>query len=277
VGPGQTPLNREGWLRAIFSENIRFTHFKKEFHFVPELPLPEVDDDARFIVGKIGRRYSALENEPPEEGLAEILHEAWLAAAVIIDPTSHDDGQKVAFEAVSKIGTPLPIFESLAKHINSQTPKEPFVLEVNPIVDPETFWQFEAENRGAITFVEFDLLVPNMFGIRHDLDEELKALRDAEKVRKAKLGLENEDGLNLDTERTRQTVSYTLEGGGAIKARTRAPRKTFNSKKKGKRIKVDPPAPPASVTPADALVPVVSAPETFASKVSRAISKVFGA
>jgi len=92
---------------------------------------------------------------------------------------------------------------------------------VNPIVDPDTFWEFERENRGEITLIEFDLMVPNMFGTRNDLDRELRELRDNERVRKAKLALENEDGLNLNTERNRQTVNYTLEGGGGIKAKAK--------------------------------------------------------
>ena len=82
-------------------------------------------------------------------------------------------------------------------------------------------------------------MVPNMFGTRNDLDRELRELRDNERVRKAKLALENEDGLNLNTERNRQTVNYTLEGGGGIKAKAKRKKHKFNSKRKGKRITIE--------------------------------------
>src|SRR5579863_5457155 len=75
-GPEGQPFNREGWLRAIFSESVEFLHYKSPFHFVPE---SAVAIDGRFVFGRIGRQYHAVENEPPEEGLTEIVHDAWIA------------------------------------------------------------------------------------------------------------------------------------------------------------------------------------------------------
>jgi hypothetical protein len=258
-GPEGRPLSREQWLRAVLAEPIEFAYYGNTFHFVPE---PEEVPSSLFILGRIGREYHAIEHEPPEAGLVEVLHDAWTAATIIVDPTSHEDGQKVAFEVVSRVGKPLRVLEALLGAINGRVPKEPYVAQVNPIVDPATFWEFEEENRGEITFIEFDLLAPNMFGTRNDLDKELKELRDHEKARKAKLELENEDGLNLNTDRTRQTVGYTLEGGGAIKARTKRKRKRFDSRRSGRRITVE---------PQDA-----GHVETFFSKVGRVITRVFG-
>jgi hypothetical protein len=74
-----------------------------------------------------------------------------------------------------------------------------------------------------------------MFGSKTALDEELKELQKNEKITKAKLELKNEDGLNLETERTTESVIYTLRGGGDITARA-PPRRYYNSSKKGKRI-----------------------------------------
>jgi hypothetical protein len=133
-------------------------------------------------------------------------------------------------------------------------------LEINPISDPETFWTFEEQNRDEIISISFELAAPNMFGTRNDLDEEMKSLRDHERMRKAKLELENSDGLKLNTDRVRNTVDYTLEGGGTLKARPRR-HKTFNSKQKGKRIVVPPP-PPEQI-------------DTFRSKIDRVIAWIF--
>jgi hypothetical protein len=66
----------------------------------------------------------------------------------------------------------------------------------------------------------------------------MRELRDNEKVREAKLTIENKDGLKLETERVRQTVEYTLEGGGNIRARTKR-KKRYNSKDKTKKITIE--------------------------------------
>src|SRR6516162_3483625 len=94
-----------------------------------------------------------------------------------------------------------------------------------------------------------------IFGTRHDLDAELRALRDHERVEKARLALENPDGLKLNTHRVREAVGYALEGGGGIKARTRR-KKKFDSSRRGRRVAIE-------ETPA--------AEQSFLARVGRAI------
>jgi hypothetical protein len=148
--------DRQTWLREVFGRQIVFQHYGTEMHYVPS-PAAHTT----LIVGRIGRSTHVDENEPPEAGMEEIERESWIAAAVLIDPTRHADGQKAAIQ--NRVGKPTAIFKSLVRHIN-ETGANPYVIEANPIVDPETFWQFEAQNRGEITKVTFDLFPPNMFG-----------------------------------------------------------------------------------------------------------------
>ena len=229
--PTEVP-SREVWLRRIFGTEIMFQHYGNACHYVPETDTPETP----LIIGRIGRPRPVTENDPPEAGLREIQRDSWVAAGIIIDPRTHGDGQKAAIEENTRVGNPGGIFKSLVNNINERT-DEPYIIEANPIVDPNTFWQFE-EEPGEITSVSFDLYAPNMFGLRNELDKELRELRDNEKVREAKLTLENKDGLELRTERTQQTVDYTLEGGGNIRARTKR-KKRYNSKQKTKKIVVE--------------------------------------
>jgi hypothetical protein len=98
-----------------------------------------------------------------------------------------------------------------------------------------------------------------MFGLRNELDKELRELRDNEKVREAKLTLENKDGLELETERVRQTVNYTLEGGGNIRARTKR-KKRYNSKNRTKKVTVE-----------------EATDKNFILRIGTAIAKLFGA
>jgi hypothetical protein len=106
------------------------------------------------------------------------------------------------------------------------------------------------------------LHVPNMFGIRDDLDKELQDLRDHERARRAKIEIQNEDGLNLQTERVQNTVAHALDGGGAVKART-SDGKRFNSRRKVKRERVE------------VELPSDEEPPSFAERVRRAIAAVF--
>jgi hypothetical protein len=244
--------SRETWLRKMFSVEIVFDHYGNEFHYVPE---PEASD-ARLIVGRIGRARPVTENDPPEAGLREVERESWIAAGIIIDPSTHTDGQKAAIEDNARVGNPASIFKSLVRRINDRG-NEPYIIEANPIVDPDTFWEFERQNRGEITSVSFDLYAPNMFGLRNELDKELRELRDNEKVREAKLTLENKDGLDLQTERVRQTVDYTLEGGGNIRTRTKR-KKRYNSKQRTKMVVVED-----------------GAPKNFVGRIGAAIARLF--
>ena len=177
------PPTREAWLRRTFGVEIVFDHYGNEFHYLPEPDVPTPP-----VAGRIGRPRPVVENEPPEEGLHEVERESWIAAGIIIDPRTHDDGQKVAIEENRQVGQPSSIFNSLIAKINERT-GESYVIEANPIVDPETFWEFVRENRGEITSVSFDLFAPNMFGIRGDLDREMRELKEKEHVRKAELTL----------------------------------------------------------------------------------------
>lgn len=258
VRPG-VPHDRESWLRAIFSKEIVFLHRGADFHFVP---LPEVGTP-EIMVGRVGRRVVAVENQPPQNFFSETEHESWRAALVLIDPRAHENGQLIAAEMVPEVGRPLPIMDSLAQSINTGTPPEPYFVEVNAITDTKTFWDFEKENRGHIVDITFELHVPNMFGIRDDLDKELKELRDHERARRAKFEIQNEDGLNLQTDRVANTVQHTLDGGGAVKART-DDGKRFNSRRRVRRETVD------------VELPSDEAPPTLAERVLRAISAVFG-
>ena len=144
----------------------------------------------------------------------------------------HDDGQKVAFEEDSRVGRPTAIMDSLAAYLNRND--GPYFFEPNPISDAETFWDFIRKNEGEVTSVTFEFIAPNMFGQADDYDKEMAAMRDEERVRRAKLQLENPDGLALETPRVKHAVNYAARGTGSIKAKTKRHKK-FNSKNRVKK------------------------------------------
>jgi hypothetical protein len=223
-------MGREDVIRDVFQTKHVFTHRKQELTYVPDEGMA-MDG---MLVGRIGRTRRVEENESPENGLVEITREPWVASLIIVDPAAHDDGQKIGFEE-GFTGTPLSILGSFFKLINEISDYQ-FVIEISPIVDKSTFWDFEKENRGDITSVTFELLAPNMFGSRSALDEEMKSLSENEKAREVSFTIKNKDGLDIDSNRTRETVDFALRGGGNIRAKAR--KKKYNSKKNIKTITV---------------------------------------
>lgn len=228
--------SREEFLRRIFSKKIVFLHRQESFQFVPL--TNGVENIENFIIGRIGREISIQENAPPEFEFQNITRPSWKASEIIIDPTHHADGQKVAFAVKYAFGKTLSILLSLCKAINNFDPPEPYIIEAETISDPKGFWDFVKENDGDVTSVHFEFIAPNMFGASDDYEKEMQELRDNEKISKLSLKIENPSGLVLDTDRVKSAVNYTTRGGGSIKAKSKGKNK-YNSRDITKRINVD--------------------------------------
>lgn len=240
-------LTREQFLREMFSQEIEFIHRKKRFYYVPDRDFEDLESP--IVVGRLGRQLQVKENEPPDAGLQETSRPAWHAVWVLLDPRAHDDGQKLAVRHEYKMGRPVSIVSSLVEHINRSTPEGPYVIESNAISDASDFWNFAKAHHGDITSLRFIFIAPNMFGIDDDYEKELRAMRDKERVRKAKLELENPGGLSVETERVARAVEYVSRGGGSVKARTRT-RQRFDSERKVKSVSV-PEAETPGISPID--------------------------
>lgn len=209
-----TPFDstREAYLRNIFSSRIQFQHYKTAFQYVPSQISGE-------IVGRVGRLVINEENLPPDIGLEEAKREMWKAAVIVIDPTEHIDGQKVALEWDPKVGKTDPVMTSLTRAINEQNPTAAYHLEVSPISEASTFWEFARENKGAITTLSFTFVAPNMFGGIDNITEEMRQFRDEERAQRVSIALKSSEGIETDTEKIRNSVEYTSRGGGEITAR----------------------------------------------------------
>lgn len=230
---GADEISREQWLRRVFSESIPFEKRRSEFYYVPES-----EQSAEFIVGRIGRHVFRQENRPPEQGLEDFTHDTWEAALIVLDPTEHTDGQKLAIQVDRDVGIPRNLAKHLVETINGVYPRGPYQIEVSEIIDTESFWSFVEENRGSVTHVRFEFIAPNMLGGEGEFKDEMRKFREEEEARRVELGIYNEDGLDAETERMRRAVDYAERGGGSIKARARGNRR-YNSKKQVKSVEID--------------------------------------
>ncbi|WP_210185248.1 hypothetical protein, partial [Aerobium aerolatum] len=207
--------SRETWLRRVFSEPFVFQH-KKLYHYVPV--GFELSDQTEYQMGKVARERTVRDHLPPSEDLEPFERASWDVAHIVIDPQHHDDGQKFGFE-ISSLGDPLALLRSMTAHINT-LPHAPFHIAGNPISKIQSFVDFLERHPENISFIQFDLNAPNMFGDRTNVDAEMKVARDKYRAKRARVVLANDEGMSLDHQRIREMAEYATTGGGEIKAKT---------------------------------------------------------
>jgi hypothetical protein len=219
-------VSREEYLREVFSKKREFSHHGNDFHYLPE----ERDAWASSaIIGRIGRKVHTEENLPPEEGFADTIHEGWKAVVIVVDPTDHKDGQKVAVEVKLSVGAAFSLIKGLVASINDDDELSRYFIEVQAIFDPSEFWKWARENKGEVTSVKFDLVAPNgLFGARNNLRDELKAANEQSGANEVVIELKNPDGLKLESEPIHEAVEYAESTGGRITGRAKG-KKRFSS------------------------------------------------
>lgn len=226
----QDDISREDYIRRAFGKTVEYTYGDISYFYVPspdEVP-------AEVIIGRIGRSHVVEENRPPSESLAETTRDVWKASYIVIDPREHDDGQKVALEIDRDVASPGTILFGLLREINRTNPTSPYSIEAAPIFSIDTFWEFAEKNKGSITSLKFEFVVPNMFGGSDSIVDELRAFREKEKARRVQIALANSEGLDVNTERTREAVDYVGKSGGIIRARAKENRRYSSTDKSRK-------------------------------------------
>lgn len=231
----ETDPDRESFLRRVFGSELEFGHYGHRFYYQPD---PH-HSGPEALIGRLGRRVLIDENLPPHQGLEETTHEGWKACIIVVDPVDHKDGQKVAIEVDREIGGPVALMTALAKAINADNPYSRFVLEVQPVFDAASFWEFAEENYGNVTSLTFDFVAPNgLWTADKSLKRELVDLRRAIKSQEVSTTFKSVDGLETNAERIREAVEYAETGSGRIRARARG-NKHFNSTEKPKTVTLE--------------------------------------
>lgn len=256
--------SREQWLRHIFSDSLEFSGHNNHYIYIPEtVDLDTKTDDqfgtSKVIFGKIGRYVNREINKPPEEHFDQTITGYWRAALLLLDPTAHEDGQKIALQALPEVGKPRALLKRLCSQVN-EMPEAPFHMEIGEIIDEEGFWAFVNYYDGEITRLGFNFVVPNMFGSDEEFDAELREFRDSENAETLQMSISNADYVEPKTDRIHRAVRYASNSGGKITAKSRTG-ETFNSTREVKRTSA-----------ADAY----EEGETLLNRVIRSIARVLG-
>lgn len=206
-------LKREDWLREAFSKRFQFIHSGNELHWVP------ASDIGDLLFGRVDRQVKHEHHADPEQGGHEIASFEWQGAIVIIDPTHHVDGQKVAFETDRVVGATRSLLVSLLQAINSNL-EAPYHIESKPIFDADDFWAFAREHENLVKRITFDFVVPNMWVTTSSLDEDLRDTGHTTGAQKVRTALISDDGVVADSEPVKIGVEYAARGGGSFSAKS---------------------------------------------------------
>lgn len=210
------PISRENWLRKCFGERFAFMHRNNEIHWVPAAT------ETNFITGNLVRLHPRRHHTPPDEGALEVVSEEWQGAMVVLDPTHHDDGQKLSFERDETLGKPRSVLQSLVAYLNA-LPSAPYAIEPKPIFSETSFWNWAAAHEYRLHRISFDFVVPNMWGSKNALDEDLKELGSVG-VSRVKVVMDEGDkkeGIDAQSQQIKDGVDYAAQGGGSVTAKAK--------------------------------------------------------
>ncbi len=209
----EVKATREEWLRKILADEFKFEYRAGGYmHWVPK------DDVDECIFGLLERKRPHEHHEPPERGGGEVITDEWQGAYVLIDPTHHEDGQKVAIEN-DVVGKPSSLLANLMNAVNKRHDK-PYQIEFEPIFDSNTFWQFADKHDSVLSNITFDFVVPNMWGAKNGLDKDLRETGAQTGTERVKIGLSSKSGVYTDNQKVADGVEYAERGAGTIKARS---------------------------------------------------------
>lgn len=221
---GQFEGTREHWLRHSLRESFSFRGWGgRELVW-----LPKKSEDG-LIFGLIQGTAPHAHHESPNAGGGEIVSDMWQGAYLFLDPTHHDDGQKLAIEN-DVLGKPRALAKALFDHLNDRQ-DAPYSCIAEMIFDENDFWKFSEENGGVLKFVKFRFVVPNMWGLQNDLDKDLKETGTETGAERVDVTFSGKSGVTTDNPKVRTAVEYAQRGAGEVKARS-MDNKNFSSETK---------------------------------------------
>lgn len=224
--------NREKVIRGALSGNFEFGHRDKTLYWVPKV------SNEKIIIGYIQKQTKHPHHYPPDQGGEEVIDSDWQGAIVVVDPTTHETGQRVAFEKDNHIGNPNAVLKSLCKRIN-QSHRYPFTIIAHPIFDETSFWSFVEQHDHRVKHISFNFAVPNMFGTDSNLEEELEKTRKDTKAETVNMTLSAENGVHTKESIIIKTaVDYAMKGGASVRARSKSGDE-YDSNTKIRRERVD--------------------------------------
>lgn len=179
------------------------------------MPLEPIEES---LLGLLQKTRKHGRHRPPDERGEEIIEDEWQGAYVLLDPTSHDEGQRVAVEN-DVVGEPQAILKSLVSAINGRADR-PYHIEIEPLFSGRDFWIFSKQHDHLMRYINFDFVVPNMWTPYSDLEQDLKDTRAETGAQRVRVGYKSDDGVLAKAPRIKRGVDYAEKGAGTLSAKS---------------------------------------------------------
>lgn len=220
--------DRELYLQRVFSQDIAFTHRRKNYVYksYTQIEPPGV------CMGVIGRPNTVKVGGPPEKGFPDVMVPDWETANLFIDPTAHKDGQKVALQDVKAVGLPLSVLKSLVNRINRSESNSEWQISVNAISEENEFWKVVKTYDGRISEIDLNFVTPNIWRGQTETENALRVIRNKNNADEVEIRLKNSQNmLRPNSEEVKDSVDYISRGGGSLKIKGAGRRTLYDSEK----------------------------------------------
>jgi hypothetical protein len=230
------PSTRQDYLAEVFGGSIAFIYRKIPYNYIYITRIGDI------LAARIGRPRRELRTSGPEEEYAPFEDAGNIAVNVFIDTAGDPDGQKVAIQFNTSVGSPSSLIETLVRKINEADVDADWQIEVRPIIDENTFWTTVEKNEKSITSIQFKLVAPNVLGFSGSVFDEMKMVRDENNAEIVSVGIENKNIIRLNTDSIRNAIKYVSEGAGDVILKIKS-KIIFDSRRKQRSIAVKGDAP----------------------------------
>jgi len=145
---------------------------------------------------------------------------AWRASTIVVDPSDHDDGHKLAMEYIQLLGKSKSILSTMFSHIN-EIHGIYYTIEINPIVNSGRFYDFVKSVGSPVSFLSISFTPPNgLWSADSSAKEEVQEISRKTKATKIRTILSNKDGLDVSSGGLKESIDYAESGSGSIRAKT---------------------------------------------------------
>lgn len=108
--------------------------------------------------------------------------------------------------------------KSLVGFINESRNDKPYEIYISQIFEESDFWKFAEDSGNVLQSVTFEFIVPNMFPVDGNLEEEIKNTGEDTNAEKIKFSFLGNNGILAKSKRIRKAVDYISRHAGKILA-----------------------------------------------------------
>lgn len=223
-------MNREQWLRTSLRKQFEFIGWGgREYVWLPK------STEFALIFGLIQTRKPHTYHTSPSLGGEEVNEDFWQGAYLFLDPSHHEDGQKLAIEN-DVVGAPNSLAKALFGHINALE-IAPYVIKPSLMFDKNDFWSFSEESGDRLKYVRFSFVVPNMWDPQSDLERDLRDTGKDTDSDEVEVAFKGSRGVKTRNQRIEKAVDYVSRGAGQIRAKNME-NESFSSKARATKTSV---------------------------------------